>query len=241
MRKKQKREISSKKGAVEKVAAWLETNEEPNVVEEHEKTSTMDLPSNNINNLSVAEKDGEDDEAPADISWKKSKEEIIKEKKKQDEILLAAKQQEKEARRLRDERMKQQKKEKEERMLSRLPDDVLQAVAEKQGEKISLEKELDRGNRLSLDEEVDSASENSEQESEDTSRAEDKSSKQKGIKVSVLKKEPQGKRISSEATNFLQHHFYGDRLHRVSAVKSFSQKRTKTELEPPKKIAKTNK
>ena len=139
------------------------------------------------------------------------------------------------------EQEQQQKKEKEERMLSRLPDDVLQAVAEKQGEKISLEKELDRGNRLSLDEEVDSASENSEQESEDTSRAEDKSSKQKGIKVSVLKKEPQGKRISSEATNFLQHHFYGDRLHRVSALKSFSQKRTKTELEPPTKIAKTNK
>lgn len=233
MRKKQKRETSSKKGAYAKVTNWLETQHESDVVEQNEHSSStmpMDLPADNF---SVDKSSGSEDEAPEDVSWQKSKEEVVNERKKQDETVLLAKQQFKEARRQRAELLRHQKKEKEARQLSRLPDDVLQALAEKQEEELSPEKQQSQGKHICFDEKSDS-----EQDVEEIVGVEDIPSKQRGIEVTVL--ETNRKRISDDAAKFRHRHLYGDRLHRISAVNPFNQKRKKTELDPAVKIAKTD-
>ena len=189
--------------------------------------------------LRVDEND-DNDEAPDDVSWKVSKEFIVSEMKKQGETLHGRKLREKEARRLKDEWLKQQKMDKVARQRSRLPDDVLQAVAKRQQGQSNSEEEQNQQKHITVDER--SNSEDSEQDFHDeTDEGQDLNfaSKHLGIKIAVLKKEvAQSKKIPLSAREFLQQHLYGDRLHRVPTVDAFSQKNKVKRLGPAMKFVK---
>lgn len=182
----------------------------------------------------------DEDEAPESISLSASKEAAIAKIHEEKETVDALREKEKQRRRERDEILKEQKESRKARELARLPDEILEKVAQKQESVARQNKEIKGANAITSTHVTFDSEDDDDDEEEDNEVQEPISEEPKGIQVVVLNQASKNKKkVLDSASEFLKNHFYGDRLKRVGTLDDENQKRKRRKLEPAIKFSKT--
>lgn len=160
------------------------------------------------------EVDGEgndDEDSPVGISWKDSKEVFKQDEKKRKEAVDFVRSKRKEKRRKKNEMFVSQKRCRTNELLTKLPDDIVHAVAKKL--------KVDTNNQRTEKEFVGEVKEKqkSPTKCKKKGKSRDGPKKHGHYKVLVVEDEvKKPKKVQDSAATFLENHLYGNRLHRTS-------------------------